>query len=648
MCGFAGFIDYKKIKDYDIYATAIRMGTAIAHRGPDDSGVWFDDVVPLAFIHRRLSILDLTPAGHQPMLSPCGRYILVYNGEIYNHTELRCALDTEGRGDEWRGHSDTEILLAGLIHWGVEGTLSRLNGMFAFALWDRVDQKLFLARDRMGEKPLYYGRCNDSFMFGSELKALKAHPKWNAEIDRNALSLYLRYNYVPAPWSIYRGIFKLPAAHYVVIQYNGDNIGNPICYWDLGRVAENGQHHMWEESENPVDALDKRLREAVYRRMTADVPLGAFLSGGYDSSMVVALMQTQSVKPIRTFSIGFEDVHFNEAKHAKAIASYLGTDHTELYVTPEQAMAVIPKLPMIYDEPFADSSQIPTYLVSELARSKVTVALSGDGGDELFCGYNRYVLGYQIWSILSILPLPLRSLISKIFAKAHVYGRTLETMQKLFPISLRANNLSDRLPKLANVLAHKDGESFYRILVSHSMSPNEIVLGGVESETILTRYEALPDLPGFRDLMMYLDQMTYLPDDILTKVDRASMAVSLEARVPLLDHNLIEFVWQLPIKYKYRAGIGKWLLREVLYRYVPKSLMDRPKMGFGVPIEHWLKGPLHEWAEDLLDEKKLIHQGFFDHKTVRLMLSEHMSGKQRLHYQLWDILMFQAWLENNI
>lgn len=641
MCGIAGYWGGVPAET----SIAERMARRIETRGPDDTGVWTDDGAGLALAHQRLAILDLSPAGHQPMHSPCGRYALVYNGEIYSHQHLRRELEKEAGAFDWRGHSDTETLLASLRHWGVQGALERVNGMFAFALWDASERTLILARDRMGEKPLYYGRSGDTFLFGSELKALKAHPNWQGDVDRDALALYMRHNYVPAPWSIYRGIAKLPPAHYVVVREDGRDVREPVCYWDLAKVAQQGVNAPSGKPETLTHELDALLRDAVGRRMAADVPLGAFLSGGYDSTTVAALMQAQSERPVKTFSIGFHEEGYNEAKHAKAVAEHLGTDHTELYVTPEEAMAVIPDLPNIYDEPFSDSSQIPTYLVSQLARQHVTVSLSGDGGDELFYGYGRYFNAERIWGQLSRLPLPLRRLAAAGVARAP--GRALEKAMGVLPKRLRINHLGDRLPKLAEILAHPRGEAFYRELVSHAKQPDQLVLDAKEPNTILSRLDRLPDLPGLREQMMYLDQMTYLPDDILTKVDRASMAVSLEARVPLLDHRLVEFAWGISTEYKYRdgKGKGKWLLRQVLYRYVPQELMDRPKMGFGVPIEHWLRGPLREWAEELLDERRLREEGYFDPAPIRKMWQEHISGKRRWHYYLWDVLMFQAWLE---
>jgi len=642
VCGITGFIGGSTFES----TVAERMARQIKSRGPDDAGVWADNKASIALAHRRLSILDLSPAGHQPMSSPCGRYVLVFNGEIYNHLKIRTELENSGGNFAWIGHSDTETLLAALRHWGVQSTLERLNGMFAFALWDKKEGMLFLARDRMGEKPLYYGVIGRTFLFGSELKALKVHPDWRGEIDRSALTLFLRHNYIPAPWCIYTGIKKLPAAHYVVVRDKGLSVSEPICYWDLRKVAESGvNNYKNTDAQTLTDMLDNLMRDAIKMRMAADVPLGAFLSGGYDSSVVAALMQVQSCQPVKTFSIGFYEEAYNEAHHAKTVANHLGTDHTELYVTPDEAMAVIPELPRIYDEPFSDSSQIPTYLVSKLARRHVTVSLSGDGGDELFGGYNRYVLGYQIWQKLRLLPLPARKILS--WLCLHAPGKALNTLQGVLPKRLRVQNLVDRLPKLAEVLAHRDGQTFYKDLVSHWKIPDQIVLKAVEPETLLDQQEKMPQLQDFREQMMLMDMMTYLPEDILTKVDRASMAVSLEARVPLLDHRLVEFAWQVPIEHKFKNGGGKWLLRNVLYRYLPQEMMDRPKMGFGVPLDDWLIGPLREWAENLLNEKKLREEGYFDPAPIRSMWNEHVSGRRRWHYYLWDVLMFQSWLDKS-
>lgn len=644
MCGVVGY--WTKSPEADRAAQIGHMTEQISHRGPDDSGTWLDENVNLALGHRRLSILDLSAAGHQPMISACGKYVLSYNGEIYNHQELRHEL-AKDTNIKWRGHSDTETLLYLLAEWGIEKTLQRLNGMFAFALWDKSEHILYLARDRMGEKPLYYGRSGDIFLFGSELKALRAHANWKSEINRDALTSYLRHNYIPSPYSIYRGIHKLPPAHFVKIQNNGSDISQSHCYWNLADIAASNveKRNNNENADDLINKLDKHLREAVKLRMQADVPLGAFLSGGYDSTTVVAMMQQQSERPIRTFTIGFNEDEYNEAQHAKAVAKHLGTEHTELYITSQQAMDVIPKLPTIWDEPFSDCSQIPTYLVSKLAKQHVTVSLSGDGGDELFCGYNRYVMGYRIWRILKTLPPGVRKSLS--FLLNHTPGDKLHKLMQLLPQSMRIPHLSDRLPKMAEVLKYQNDETFYQNLISHWKNPEDIVIDGHEPSNILNNLHNSPVLPDFQEQMMYLDSMTYLPGDILTKMDRASMAVSLEARIPLLDHNLVEFAWQVPTRFKFKDGQGKWLLRQVLYRYVPKKLMDRPKMGFGVPIDNWLRGPLRDWAENLLDEKKMKNENIFHTQEIRKMWEEHKSGKRRWHYQLWDVLMYQAWAEEH-
>ena len=641
MCGIVGYWNKNGAEG----STIDKMATEIRHRGPDDAGIWLDEGSGLALAHRRLSVIDLSLAGHQPMVSPCERFTLVYNGEIYNHLDLRAELEDEGGSFDWRGHSDTETLLAALRHWGIEGALKRLNGMFAFAFWDKAEHALFLARDRMGEKPLYYGSSGDSFLFGSELKSLRSHPHWRGDIDRNALTLYMRYNYVPTPWSIYQGISKLPPAHFVVVRETGKEVSEPKCYWNLGKIAARGSANTKGSPEELIDELDELLRDAVGKRMVADVPLGSFLSGGFDSSMVVALMQAQSTRPVKTFTIGFHEKGYNEAEQAKAVAKHLGTDHTELYVTPEEAMAVIPRLPTIWDEPFSDSSQIPTFLVSELARQHVTVSLSGDGGDELFCGYSRYTQGYQIWKSMCLLPGPLRRTLGRLLQA--IPGAPLESLIGFLPKRFQIPHLAERLPKLAGVIKEDSGESYYRRLVSHWKDPAAVVLRGVEPLTIFETPESLPKLSGLRERMMYMDSLTYLPDDILTKVDRASMAVSLEARVPLLDQRVVEFSWRIPMSLKVRDGKGKWLLRELLYRYVPRKLMERPKMGFGVPIDAWLRGPLREWAEELLDEKKLREEGFFDPAPIRKIWQEHVTSKRRCHYDLWDVLMFQAWLADS-
>lgn len=635
MCGFTGYWSLTSPADPEL---AKVMGDAIRHRGPDAGHVWLDERREIAFAHRRLAIIDLSESGHQPMVSACGRYTIIYNGEIYNHLDLRQELASAGASPSWRGHSDTETLLAALANWGVEKCLAKLNGMFAFALWDAQDRALYLARDRMGEKPLYYGVIGGTLFFGSELKSFKFHPAWAGEIDRSALASFLRFNYVPGDRSIYCNIGKLQPAHFIRITGPQLPLARPICYWDINQAARNGMVAKRRHESDLTDELEALLRDSVERRMMSDVSLGAFLSGGIDSSAVVAMMQSLSSKPVRTFTIGFHERDYDEASHAKAVAAHLGTDHTELYVEPRDALDTIPQLPHIWDEPFADSSQIPTLLLSRLTREHVTVSLSGDGGDELFCGYNRYALGHSVWSKLGILPYPARKMLAAAMTRA---PNAIAAMAGLF---LPAQNLADRLPKLAQVLNERSEEDYYRNLTSHWQDPDALVLGGQEFTPTASTESEWAQLPTFHDRMMLADMKAYLPDDILVKLDRASMAVSLESRVPLLDHRLVEFAWQVPLDLKYRKGVGKYLLRQVLYRHVPQALIDRPKMGFGIPIDQWLRGPLREWSEDLLDEKRMREEGYLDPAPIRQKWQEHLSGKRRWHYLLWDVLMFQAWL----
>jgi asparagine synthase (glutamine-hydrolysing) len=656
MCGITGFVGFNGLASGQAREVAVQMALRIAHRGPDDAGVWADDSLEVALGHRRLSIVDLSPAGHQPMRSHSGRYVMVFNGEIYNHQALRDRLSSEdGASVKWNGHSDTETLLVCFDAWGVEKTLQATIGMFAIALVDRDIRELFLARDRIGEKPLYYGWQKGTFLFGSELKALKAHPNFAGEIERNAIALQLRHNCIPAPYSIYKGIQKLPPGTFLRVCIGaspteaGSRFGQrnlPKPYWSLPETVLEGQRNPFAGDDvEAVDTLDRLLRESVRQQMVADVPLGAFLSGGIDSSTIVALMQAQSARPVRTFTIGFREPGYNEAEHAKVVAKHLGTDHTELYVSPTEAMDVIPRLPMLYDEPFSDSSQIPTFLVSQLTRRHVTVSLSGDAGDELFCGYPRYFHMARIWKTLRRLPPVVRQVVGRAIQALSVsdWNRIAGPFLPFLPAKMR--NIGHKAHKLADMLEASAPETMYREQESHWRRPAEIVIGTEEPQTVLSNQRSWCELPDVESRMMYLDAMTYLPDDILAKVDRAAMGVSLETRIPLLDHRVVEFAWRLPMQMKVRNGQGKWILRKVLNKYVPRELIERPKMGFAVPIDSWLRGPLRDWSESLLGESRLRQGGFFDPVPIRQKWAAHLAGRINWQHHLWDVLMFQAWLE---
>jgi asparagine synthase (glutamine-hydrolysing) len=646
MCGIAGFWQMKRQAEIPA-EILLRMGTALKHRGPDDSGVFYDDSTGVGLVHRRLSILDLSPAGHQPMTSHSGRYIIIFNGEVYNFEEIRSGL---GSNHSWRGHSDTEVMLEAFERWGVEAAVQRFVGMFAFALWDRKERKLYLVRDRLGIKPLYYGWVEGQFVFASELKAIRQYPGFQAQIDRDVLALYMRHNYVPAPHCIYQGISKLNAGCILMLS---DPQEQPVVtqYWSATEVAKQGLRSPVEGSESEiVQQLERKLAEAVKLRMIADVPLGAFLSGGIDSSTVVALMQSQSTRPVKTFTIGFHEDAYNEANHAKRIAEHLGTDHTELYVTPQEALNVVPLLPAMYDEPFADVSQIPTYLVSRLARQSVTVSLSGDGGDELFAGYGRYFLMKRVWNSMRPFPKPLRHVVSRMISS--VPPKTIDKMYKfaspLVPRNRRSFPTGDKAHKLAGLLGAESQERIYIHALTHWDNPSAVVNGAVEPETVRRFVHEAQWLSSMEEVMMLTDTVHYLPDDILTKVDRASMAVSLEARVPILDHRVVEFAWRLPMRFKIRDGKGKWALRQVLYKYVSSAMIERPKMGFGVPIDSWLRGELREWAEDLLSRESLERHGLFNIEAIRAKWQEHTSGGRNWQYLLWDVLVFQDWIAHNV
>jgi len=643
MCGIAGFIFRRGT---DLEETCAAMSAALVHRGPDDSGLWVQRDTGLGLAHRRLAVVDLSPTGHQPMLSPSGRYVIAFNGEIYNHQTIRAQLRSSGREPQWRGSSDTETLLAAIEAWGIPSTLRRSVGMFALAVWDRERRRLTLARDRAGEKPLYYGLSGQAFLFGSELKALRAHPAFVGEIDRDSLALYLRYCYVPEPRSIFRGIYRLSPGTFLEVDERGAYAA-PATYWSAAETTERVPASQFAGGDaQAIEALDRVLGEAVALQMVADVPLGAFLSGGVDSSLIVALMQKQSSRKVRTFTIGFSEPAYDESGFARAVASHLGTDHTELIVTPKQAMEVIPRLSTIYDEPFGDSSQIPTYLVSQLARRHVTVALSGDAGDELFGGYNRYAWAKRLWGAMSF-QRPVRQLTARAIhaVSPQAWARAFTYAKPLLPGRWQAAHMGDKLHKLADLI-HCSRPELYRNLVSHWPAPARVVIGGVEPATQLTQLMEDPGKRSFEECMMYWDLMTYLPGDILVKVDRAAMAVSLETRVPMLDHRVIEFAWSLPLHMRVRAGEGKWLMKRLLSRYVPPALTTRPKTGFGIPIDSWLRGSLREWAEDLLDESRLRREGFFDPAPIREKWHEHTASGRNWAYWLWDVLMFQSWLQD--
>jgi len=608
------------------------MVSAIRHRGPDANSAWIGKGVGLG--HARLSIVDLSAAGAQPMPSRGGSWTIAFNGEIYNHQEIRAELP-----GPWRGHSDTETLIEAFAAWGVEATLSRCVGMFAFAAWDANSRTLWLARDRMGEKPLYYGVVGGVLRVASELKALLADGQ-RPEVDRRSLALFMRHNVIPAPFTIWQGVFKLKPGHVLAIPadaWQGELVSRP--YWSVDDFT--GQTPFAGSDDEVVSHLDTLLRSSIRGQMEADVPLGAFLSGGIDSSAVTGIMQAMSSRPVRTFTIGFDERDFDESAHAEAVARHLGTDHTTLRVTAQQALEVIPRLPVVYDEPFADSSQIPTLLLSELTRKHVTVCLSGDGGDELFAGYNRHFLFNRLRHLHTYVPSFVRRMAGG--GITSVPTSTWDFAAKLLGgnrLGLRA--VGDKAHKFAEILKAPSADHLYRSLVTHWSSTESLVIGGTEPLTILTDGRAARVTDPLARIQ-YLDQLTYLPDDILVKVDRAAMAASLETRVPFLDHRIVEFAWTLPTSLKVRGGKGKWILRQVLDRYVPASLIDRPKMGFGIPLASWLRGPLRDWAESLLSEDRLRNEGFFHPAPIRKKWEEHLSGRRNWQYHLWDVLMFQAW-----
>jgi asparagine synthase (glutamine-hydrolysing) len=644
MCGIAGFWQTTRGPQHPLEILS-RMADSLAHRGPDDSGTFHDGASGVGFAFRRLAILDLSPQGHQPMRSASGRYVIVFNGEVYNCEEIRAEIGAHS----WRGHADTEVMLQAIERWGLEAAVQRFAGMFAFALWDRQEQELSLCRDRLGIKPLYYGHVGSAFVFASELKAIARHPDFQGEIDRDALALYMRHSYVPTPHCIYKNLHKLEPGCILAL---ASATASPQIrhYWSAKDAAVRGLQSPLNVSDaEAIQQLHETLSSAVRQRMVADVPVGAFLSGGIDSSAVVALMQAQSTRQVKTFTIGFREEGYNEAKRASAVAAYLKTDHTELYLTPDDALDVVPLLPAMYDEPFADSSQIPTHLISSLARQRVTVSLSGDGGDEVFGGYNRYLFTKRVWRCLSRLPVPARDAVASLLCtyRPAQIDRGFQAVTPFIPPILRLANPGDKFHKLARLCSAKTIEAAYYQTLSRCDEPTEVVLRSSEPTNIRDSIADASRVANIEEAMMLTDLSHYLPDDILVKLDRASMANGLEARVPLLDHRVVEFAWRLPLRFKIRNGTGKWILRKILYDYVPRNLLDRPKMGFAAPINRWLRGPLRPWAEELLSESRLAKDGLLNPDPIRAHWRRHLSGERNGQDFLWNVLVFQDWLRHN-
>ncbi len=655
MCGITGIFGNLRKEEFD--SSIHEMSATLNHRGPDDAGTWINEENGVAFGHQRLSIMDLSLAGHQPMASPCGRFNIVFNGEIYNHLQLRDKLNASANKQSWKGHSDTETLVTAFSQWGIEKTLQQLVGMFAIAVWDFKEKRLFLIRDRFGEKPLYYGWSNGVFLFGSELKALQKYKRFSNQIDRGALSLYMKYMYVPTPYSIFKDIYKLEPGCILQIDKGTKpptlplfapfrDQGINIAQWySISNMAQAGQKNLITDQNDAVDLLEKTLLESVRLQLISDVPLGAFLSGGIDSSVITALMQKVCKDPVKTFTIGFEESSFNEAIYAKEVSRHLGTEHHELYVTSSDAFKVIPHLPTLYDEPFADSSQIPTYLASKLARESVTVSLSGDAGDELFGGYNRYLWGSRVWNKVRWMPLIVRQTLGVAINKISV--NTWDSIGNSLPNSSRVSLMGDKAHRMAHRLKNvKSLDDVYHSLVTEGYKEDGLVVN--DKAALITKLDNNDIVSGIVDSehrMMLLDSLTYLPDDILTKVDRAAMGVSLETRIPFLDYRVAELAWRLPLDTKINNGETKWPIRQVLYKYVPKVLIERTKAGFAIPVGQWIRGPLREWAADLLNEERIRREGYFNPELVQQLWQQHLSGKYDWTPRLWAILMFQAWLD---
>lgn len=638
MCGIYGFLTKSPLSEGELIHSLNQSSESLFNRGPDACGVWTDTNSGVFLAHRRLSIVDLTPAGSQPMVSNNGRYVVILNGEIYNHKELRSQLLSENI--VWKGNSDTETLINCIQFWGIEKTLKSVTGMFAFAVWDREENVLSLARDRIGEKPLYYGWQNGTFHFGSNLGAIKKSTLFIPKVDRDALSLFVRFGYVPTPYSIYKDIFKLEPGTFIRVSLDSTEIVKNIYWSTLNEIERGVKSSFVGTKDEAIAHLEDLLFKSIEGQMMADVPLGAFLSGGVDSSLIVAMMQSKSSIPINTFSIGFSNELYNEADFAKKVANYLGTNHTEYYVTEKDTLDVIQRLPDLFGEPFADSSQIPTYLVSEIARKSVTVSLSGDAGDELFGGYNRYLFTLKFWNRIKIIPLPIREIISRIASRL-----SPGLYNKVFGF-LNYNNVGDKIHKSLNLITSRSQIELYLKFTSVWQNPTDIVLGSKDVSTMHSNFPIQIKNLDFISQMMSVDLMTYLADDILCKVDRAAMGVSLETRVPFLDHKVMEFAFSLPLNYKIYNNQTKWILRQVLYKYVPKELIERPKMGFGIPIDEWLRGELKDWAESLLNKDRLIRDGYFNPEPILEKWQEHLSGKRNWAYQLWNILIFQMWFDN--
>jgi asparagine synthase (glutamine-hydrolysing) len=649
MCRIAGFWDPGHTLKPQWEETIRAMRDSMTYGGPDDAGLFIDPEEGLALGHRRLAILDLSPLGHQPMFSASGRTVIVYNGEVYNYRSLGSTLSSGDKG--FKGTSDTEVILEGIEQWGTEKTVTQCIGMFAWAVWDQREKTLGLVRDRLGIKPLYYGWAGKVLVFASELKAFRAVPGFSPSIDRDVLGLFFRHNYIPAPYTIYKNIWKLKPGEILpinrVAMKTRDLEAKP--YWSAAQIVREGLENPYRGSlEEAQEELESILTEAVQIRLISDVPLGAFLSGGIDSSAVVSLMRKGSNASVRTFSIGFEQTGYNEAPFAEAVARHLGTDHTELYVTEKEAQNLIPSLAFIYDEPFADSSQIPTTLLSKLTRQYVTVSLSGDGGDELFAGYDRYLWGREIWQKMGWMPPWSRKGLraALLSFSPSTWDNLFQTISPWLPKSWQTYRPGDRVHKLADSFLFNNRIDLYQWLVSHWREPLNLVMGMKREPVTAFNYQGKPSsLKSFIQEMQFIDLISYLPDDILTKVDRASMHVALEARVPLLDHRVVEFSWRLPMNFKIHNGKGKWILRRVLNKYVPEKLIDRPKMGFGIPIDSWLRGPLKEWAADLLAPERLKREGYINPQMVSLKWQEHLSGKRNWQYLLWDVLMWESWLD---